>query len=105
MGHADWKKSCVPRVYRIATTMQATVSAARVARMASTRSSDRISMIYLSSQPNRLRRLQIPFDIQKSTVICNWKGWAPVPRLNREESQARTRNLLIEAARNEIVKK
>jgi len=27
-----------------------------------------------------------------------------VPRLNREESQARTRNLLIEAARNEIVK-
>jgi AcrR family transcriptional regulator len=28
-----------------------------------------------------------------------------VPRLNREESQARTRNLLIEAARNEIVKK
>jgi AcrR family transcriptional regulator len=29
----------------------------------------------------------------------------PVPRLNREESQARTRNLLIEAARSEIVKK
>jgi AcrR family transcriptional regulator len=29
----------------------------------------------------------------------------PVPRLNREESQARTRNLLIEAARQEIVKK
>jgi AcrR family transcriptional regulator len=29
----------------------------------------------------------------------------PVPRLNREESQARTRNLLIEAARNEIVRK
>jgi AcrR family transcriptional regulator len=28
-----------------------------------------------------------------------------VPRLNREESQARTRNLLIEAARREIVKK
>jgi AcrR family transcriptional regulator len=28
-----------------------------------------------------------------------------VPRLNREESQARTRNLLIEAARSEIVKK
>ena len=28
-----------------------------------------------------------------------------MPRLNREESQARTRNLLIEAARNEIVKK
>jgi AcrR family transcriptional regulator len=28
-----------------------------------------------------------------------------VPRLNREESQARTRNLLIEAARDEIVKK
>jgi AcrR family transcriptional regulator len=28
-----------------------------------------------------------------------------VPRLNREESQARTRNLLIEAARHEIVKK
>jgi AcrR family transcriptional regulator len=27
-----------------------------------------------------------------------------VPRLNREESQARTRNLLIDAARNEIVK-
>jgi len=27
-----------------------------------------------------------------------------VPRLNREESQARTRNLLIEAARHEIVK-
>jgi AcrR family transcriptional regulator len=27
-----------------------------------------------------------------------------VPRLNREESQARTRNLLIEAARSEIVK-
>ena len=27
-----------------------------------------------------------------------------MPRLNREESQARTRNLLIEAARNEIVK-
>jgi AcrR family transcriptional regulator len=27
-----------------------------------------------------------------------------VPRLNREESQARTRNLLIQAARNEIVK-
>ena len=30
---------------------------------------------------------------------------AAVPRLNREESQARTRNLLIEAARDEIVKK
>jgi AcrR family transcriptional regulator len=30
---------------------------------------------------------------------------ASVPRLNREESQARTRNLLIEAARDEIVKK
>jgi AcrR family transcriptional regulator len=29
----------------------------------------------------------------------------PVPRLSREESQARTRNLLIEAARSEIVKK
>jgi AcrR family transcriptional regulator len=29
----------------------------------------------------------------------------PVPRLNREESQARTKNLLIEAARSEIVKK
>jgi AcrR family transcriptional regulator len=29
----------------------------------------------------------------------------PVPRLNREESQARTRNLLIEAAHREIVKK
>ena len=28
-----------------------------------------------------------------------------MPRLNREESQARTRNLLIEAARSEIVKK
>jgi AcrR family transcriptional regulator len=28
-----------------------------------------------------------------------------MPRLNREESQARTRNLLIEAARNEIIKK
>src|SRR5450631_3050595 len=28
-----------------------------------------------------------------------------VPRLNREESQARTRNLLIEAARQQIVKK
>lgn len=28
-----------------------------------------------------------------------------MPRLNREESQARTRNLLIEAARREIVKK
>ena len=28
-----------------------------------------------------------------------------MPRLNREESQARTRNLLIEAARHEIVKK
>ncbi len=28
-----------------------------------------------------------------------------MPRLNREESQARTRNLLIEAARDEIVKK
>ena len=28
-----------------------------------------------------------------------------MPRLNREESQARTRDLLIEAARNEIVKK
>ena len=27
-----------------------------------------------------------------------------MPRLNREESQARTRNLLIEAARNEIIK-
>jgi AcrR family transcriptional regulator len=32
------------------------------------------------------------------------KGIA-VPRLNREESQARTRNLLIEAARREIVRK
>ncbi|HEX9471342.1 MAG TPA: TetR/AcrR family transcriptional regulator, partial [Bradyrhizobium sp.] len=32
-------------------------------------------------------------------------GENPVPRLNREESQARTRNLLIEAARDEIVKK
>src|ERR1700716_3758487 len=30
---------------------------------------------------------------------------AAVPRLYREESQARTRNLLIEAARDEIVKK
>jgi AcrR family transcriptional regulator len=29
----------------------------------------------------------------------------PVPRLNREESQARTRNLLIEAARAEIVRR
>ena len=28
-----------------------------------------------------------------------------MPRLNREESQARTRNLLIEAARSEIIKK
>ena len=28
-----------------------------------------------------------------------------MPRLNREESQARTRNLLIEAARAEIIKK
>ena len=28
-----------------------------------------------------------------------------MPRLNREESQARTRSLLIEAARDEIVKK
>jgi len=30
--------------------------------------------------------------------------FGPVPRLNREESQARTRSLLIEAARDEIVK-
>jgi hypothetical protein len=26
-------------------------------------------------QPNRLRPLQISFDIQKATVICNLKGW------------------------------
>src|SRR5450631_764072 len=47
---------------------------------------------------------KIPIDIQKSTGICNLRI-ASVPRLNREESQARTRNLLIEAARDEIVKK
>src|SRR5258707_7432522 len=50
------------------------------------------------------RELQIPFDIQKSIAIYE-AGENPVPRLNREESQARTRNLLIEAARDEIVKK
>src|SRR5450755_866200 len=47
---------------------------------------------------------KIPIDIRKSTGICNLRI-ASVPRLNREESQARTRNLLIEAARDEIVKK
>src|SRR5258708_23828354 len=50
------------------------------------------------------RELQIPVDIQKSIAIYE-AGENPLPRLNREESQARTRNLLIEAARDEIRKK
>src|SRR5258708_11144038 len=50
------------------------------------------------------RELQLPVDIQKSIAIYEAEQ-NPMPRLNREESQARTRNLLIEAARDEIVKK
>src|SRR5260370_32508624 len=46
---------------------------------------------------------KISIDIPKSNGICDLEV-AFVPRLNREESQARTRNLLIEAARDEIVK-
>jgi AcrR family transcriptional regulator len=43
--------------------------------------------------------------LSKNQSISVIEENCPVPRLNREESQARTRNLLIEAARREIVKK
>jgi AcrR family transcriptional regulator len=43
--------------------------------------------------------------IFENQVISAIQENSRVPRLNREESQARTRNLLIEAARNEIMKK
>jgi AcrR family transcriptional regulator len=43
--------------------------------------------------------------IFENQVISVIRENSRVPRLNREESQARTRNLLIEAARNEIMKK
>jgi AcrR family transcriptional regulator len=47
-------------------------------------------------------KYQMIFENQVISVI---RENSRVPRLNREESQARTRNLLIEAARNEIMKK
>jgi AcrR family transcriptional regulator len=43
--------------------------------------------------------------ISENQLLSKIERLDPVPRLNREESQARTRNLLIEAARSEIVKK
>jgi AcrR family transcriptional regulator len=43
--------------------------------------------------------------ISKNQLISADAGAKSVARLNREESQARTRSLLIEAARREIVKK
>src|SRR5262249_6061209 len=103
---AVWKKSCVPLVKTMPTTMQATVSAASEARIARVRSSELLPMIYLlpaGSLPVE-RLIKISFDIQKSNDIFDGEV-LPVARLSREESQARTRNLLIEAARDEIVKK
>jgi AcrR family transcriptional regulator len=43
--------------------------------------------------------------ISKNQLVFVIREFDPVPRLNREESQARTRSLLIEAARGEIVKR
>jgi AcrR family transcriptional regulator len=43
--------------------------------------------------------------ISENQMIFVTQEKIPLPRLNREESQARTRSLLIEAARNEIVNK
>src|SRR5580704_10227266 len=56
---------------RIATTMPATVDAASVARIASMRSNDLVSMLYVLLSPIGIVGLQIPSAIQKSIDICN----------------------------------
>src|SRR6202047_2390555 len=56
----------------MATTMQATVDAASVARIASMRSNDPVFMIYVLPKPAAgCFGLQISIAIRKSTDICN----------------------------------